>query len=82
LREDLRLVPRALALARRTLSVIRQNLVWAFAYNLAALPLASGVLERWIPLHVHAQWAGAAMAFSSIAVVLNSLRLRVVRLEA
>ena len=82
LREDLRLVPRALALARRTLSVIRQNLVWAFAYNLAALPLASGVLERWIPLHVHAQWAGAAMACSSIAVVLNSLRLRVVRLEA
>lgn len=81
LREDLQLVPRALELARRTLSVIRQNLVWAFAYNLAALPLAAGALERWIPLQVHAQWAGAAMAGSSIAVVLNSLRLRVIRLR-
>ncbi len=82
LREDLRLVPRALALSKRTLSVIRQNLAWAFAYNLAALPLASGVLESWIPLQVHARWAGAAMALSSIAVVLNSLRLRVIRLVA
>jgi Cu+-exporting ATPase len=82
LREDLCLVPRALVLSRATLAVIRQNLFWAFAYNLAALPLASGALERWIPLQVHAQWAGAAMAFSSIAVVLNSLRLRVVRLGA
>jgi len=80
LREDLRLVPRALALARGTLRVIRQNLAWAFAYNLAALPLATGALERWIPLEVHARWAGAAMACSSIAVVLNSLRLRVIRL--
>jgi Cu+-exporting ATPase len=80
LRDDLRLVPRALKLARGTLRVIRQNLVWAFAYNLAALPLATGALERWIPLEVHARWAGAAMACSSIAVVLNSLRLRVIRL--
>ncbi len=80
LREDLRLVPRALTLARATLRVIRQNLAWAFAYNLAALPLATGALERWIPLEVHARWAGAAMACSSIAVVLNSLRLRVLRL--
>jgi len=73
-------VPRALTLARATLRVIRQNLAWAFAYNLAALPLATGALERWIPLEVHARWAGAAMACSSIAVVLNSLRLRVLRL--
>jgi Cu+-exporting ATPase len=82
LREDLRLVPLSVALARATLAIVRQNLCWAFAYNLAALPLATGALERWIPLQVHAQWAGAAMAFSSVAVVLNSLRLRVVRLAA
>ncbi len=82
LREDLALVPRTLVLARRTLGVVRSNLVWAFGYNLAALPLATGALERWIPLHVHAQWAGAAMAFSSVAVVLNSLRLRTTRLDA
>ncbi|MBK7642396.1 MAG: cation-translocating P-type ATPase [Planctomycetes bacterium] len=80
LREELRLVPRAIVLSRRTLAVIRQNLVWAFGYNLAALPLASGALEHWIPFQVHAQWAGAAMAFSSVAVVLNSLRLRTLRL--
>lgn len=82
LREDLALVPRSVRLARRTLGVVRSNLVWAFGYNLAALPLATGVFERWIPLHVHAQWAGAAMAFSSVAVVLNSLRLRTTRLAS
>ena len=69
LRDDPRAIPRAVALARRTLRVVRQNLVWAFAYNLVAIPLAAlGIL--------HPILAAGAMAMSSVLVVLNSLRLR------
>ncbi|MCH7814891.1 MAG: heavy metal translocating P-type ATPase, partial [Planctomycetes bacterium] len=66
---DLGLIPDAIALARRSVRIIKQNLAWAFGYNLAALPLAA--LGKIPP-----GWAAAAMMASSISVVLNSLRLR------
>ena len=77
MRPDLRLVSAALRIARRALRTIRQNLFWAFAYNVAAVPLAAGVFYPATGLLLPPEAAAAAMALSSLTVVGNALRLRI-----
>ncbi len=76
LRPDLRVIPEALNLARAAGRVMRQNMGWALGYNLLAVPLAAGVLYPSLHLVLSPGIASAAMAMSSLSVVLNSLRLR------
>lgn len=72
---DLLLLPRAFRLSRMTTNVIRRNLFWAFAYNLVGIPVAAGVLYPAWGVLLDPMIAGAAMAFSSVSVVLSSLSL-------
>ncbi len=76
LTSDLRLLPKSITLSRKTVSTIRQNLFWAFIYNIIAIPLAAGVLYPINGFMLNPMIAGAAMVLSSISVVTNSLRLK------
>jgi P-type Cu+ transporter len=76
MRGDLSCVPEVLALARRTLRIVRQNLFWAFGYNALGIPIAAGVLYPFTGWTLSPMIASAAMALSSVSVVTNSLRLR------
>ena len=80
MRGDLRAAADALALARRTMRTMRQNLFWAFSYNVVGIPVAAGVLYPAFGLLLSPVLASAAMAFSSVSVVANALRLRAARL--
>ena len=73
---DPRGVVAALALSRRTMAVIRQNLFWAFAYNVVLVPIAMGVLYPAFGITINPAMAAGAMALSSVSVISNSLRLR------
>ena len=80
MRGNLQSAVQAIKLSRRTMLVMKQNLFWAFVYNVIGIPIAAGVLYPAFGLLLSPMLASAAMAFSSVSVVTNSLRLRRVRL--
>ncbi|NDV45316.1 heavy metal translocating P-type ATPase [Flagellimonas sediminis] len=77
---DLNAIPKALKLSHKTVVGIRQNLFWAFIYNIIGIPIAAGLLYPINGFLLDPMIAGAAMAFSSVSVVLNSLRLKTIKL--
>jgi len=81
MRDDLNGVLQAIVLAQKTMGTMKQNLFWAFAYNVVGIPIAAGILYPSFGLLLSPVLASAAMAFSSVSVVTNSLRLRAVRLQ-
>ena len=75
--DDLRRIPEACQLSKRTVGMIHQNLFWAFIYNILCIPLAAGVLHLFgVNFQITPMWASALMAMSSVSVVSNSLRLK------
>lgn len=81
MRSDLRGVPAAISLSRQTMAIMKQNLFWAFVYNVIGIPIAAGVLYPVTGVMLSPVIASAAMALSSISVVANSLRLRHARVS-
>ncbi len=77
---DLSAIPKALKLSKKTVQTVRQNLFWAFIYNVIGIPLAAGVLYTYNGFLLDPMIAGAAMALSSVSVVTNSLRLKAANL--
>ena len=74
---DLQMLPRVVRLSKKTMRIVHQNLFWAFIYNIIGLPVAAGLFG----VMLDPMWASAAMAVSSVTVVLNSLRLKLVKVK-
>jgi Cu2+-exporting ATPase/Cu+-exporting ATPase len=79
---DIAKLAKAVRLSRRTMRVVWQNLFWAFAFNVVGIPLAAGLFYPWLGWTLSPMFAGMAMAFSSVAVVSNSLRLKLEKDQA
>jgi P-type Cu2+ transporter len=77
---DLNTIPKALKLSQQTVKTIRQNLFWAFIYNIIGIPIAAGLLYPYNGFLLNPMIASAAMALSSVSVVTNSLRLKFLKL--
>ncbi len=82
MRGDLMLIPEVIQISKRTMRIIKQNLFWAFFYNVAFIPVAAGVLYPFFGILLNPIFAGFAMAFSSVSVVGNSLRLKTKKILA
>ena len=80
MKSELSDVPRAISLSRRTLLNIRENLFWAFIYNVVCIPIAAGVFSP-LGVTLNPMWGAAAMSLSSVCVVLNALRLNLINLD-
>jgi len=78
---DISKLPQALKLSRETMKTIKQNLFWAFFYNILGIPLAAGLFYPFLGILLEPVFAGLAMAFSSVSVVSNSLRLKLVKIQ-
>lgn len=76
LSSDLLKIPETIRLSQLTIKTIYQNLFWAFIYNLIGIPIAAGIFYSINGFLLNPMWASAAMVFSSVSVVLNSLRLK------
>lgn len=78
---DISKLPTSIRIARATMKVVKQNLFWAFFYNVVGIPIAAGALYPFFGILLNPAFAGAAMGFSSVSVVLNSLRLKRINLH-
>jgi len=81
LSEDLKSVLKAYSLSEETFRIIKQNLFWAYIYNLIGIPIAAGILYPFSGILLKPVFAGIAMSFSSVTVVANALRLQIKKLE-
>ena len=78
---DLIQLPKAMKLSKTTMRIVKQNLFWAFIYNIIGIPVAAGALFPVFGITINPMWASAAMAVSSLTVVLNSLRLKIINIK-